>query len=354
MKILIKFIVVIVIFALNTIMAFGTVNYDNVQGSSDNNLNTKITTGESYQTNIRVWVKGNYIYGDAPPILINDRTQVPIRFISQELGYKVSWTEETETIQIKNQNKEVLLKVNSDIATVDGENKKLDAPVVIKFDRSYVPLRFIAENFGENVSYSLNCETAIVGNDFDENESYPVKRFIGNGEKFTLGDKVNFNVKIQGSTGDKQKYEIFQGANGGWGVESVYGAVIIQPKYNNMWFFSEGLAPFQNVYSKKWGFIDVYGNEVIPAKYSEVLDTRDFNKVEGFRIGFVDGIAKVRIGGLKDGRWIYIDNKGREIYNEKNVPENVKNLTNKRGSFNKEKFIKKIEKELTQSMSNNH
>lgn len=37
---------------------------------------------------------------DSPPVIINDRTLVPVRAISESLGYIVEWNQETRTVLI--------------------------------------------------------------------------------------------------------------------------------------------------------------------------------------------------------------------------------------------------------------
>ena len=72
------------------------------------------------------------------------------------------------------------------------------------------------------------------------------------------------------------------------------GKVVIEPKYEYTWAFSEDLAWV--VLNDKWGFIDKNGKEITPLKY---------DKVEPFR----ENIARVRL----NGRWGYIDKTGKEI-----------------------------------------
>jgi len=72
--------------------------------------------------------------------------------------------------------------------------------------------------------------------------------------------------------------------------------------YKNRKEFSEGLAAveFGNIISRKWGFIDKTGKEVIPFIYSDVLS-------------FSEGLAAVRIGNDENGKWGFIDINGNEI-----------------------------------------
>ena len=45
-------------------------------------------------------VNGSQKEMDVPARLINDKTMIPLRFLSEELGYKVDWDEDTRTVTI--------------------------------------------------------------------------------------------------------------------------------------------------------------------------------------------------------------------------------------------------------------
>ncbi len=144
--------------------------------------------------NIKVWINGNYLFSDAKPCVKEDRTQVPLRFISEELGYKVVWEPSIKGIRIIKDDKEISLKVGSNIATVGKEDKKLDTEVFLKDGRSYVPFRFIGETFGKKVSYDKDFKIAVIGNDFDATKFYCVKYFKGNDSVLTTKEKVNYKT----------------------------------------------------------------------------------------------------------------------------------------------------------------
>ena len=47
---------------------------------------------------IRILLDGREIYSDTPPQIINDRTFVPIRVISEALGVHVEWDQEARAV----------------------------------------------------------------------------------------------------------------------------------------------------------------------------------------------------------------------------------------------------------------
>lgn len=77
-------------------------------------------------------LNGYFLELDAPPFIQNGRTLVPLRFISEALGAQVSWNPYTQQITIRGDWTEIVLTVGSNIALVNGEPVEIDAPVILK------------------------------------------------------------------------------------------------------------------------------------------------------------------------------------------------------------------------------
>jgi hypothetical protein len=98
---------------------------------------------------------------DAPPFIdpSTNRTLVPLRFISQAFGAKVQWDDLTRSVTIKLDNKEIKLQIGNTQASIDGKIAELDQPPIIKNNRTIVPIRFIAESFGAKVQWDGETKT---------------------------------------------------------------------------------------------------------------------------------------------------------------------------------------------------
>jgi hypothetical protein len=81
---------------------------------------------------------------DVAPEEINSRTMVPVRFIAENLGAKVDWNDATEEVTITVDGQVLSFKVGQEIPGFDV------APVM-KNDRTLVPIRYISEKIGANV-----------------------------------------------------------------------------------------------------------------------------------------------------------------------------------------------------------
>jgi outer membrane protein assembly factor BamB len=90
---------------------------------------------------------------DQPPILRNDRTLVPIRFISEAFGSKVQWEASTKKITITRFDDSITLWIGDKSAVINGKRVTLDVEPSIENGSTIVPIRFISESFGASVEW---------------------------------------------------------------------------------------------------------------------------------------------------------------------------------------------------------
>ena len=114
---------------------------------------------------------GKIVKSDVAPYIQNERTMVPIRFISETLGYKVTWDNDKREVGVKGKDTEILLKVDSKNALVNGKEVKLDSPASIKKDRTFVPLRFVAENLKAEVKWDKENFKVIINDKYSSSLS---------------------------------------------------------------------------------------------------------------------------------------------------------------------------------------
>ena len=81
---------------------------------------------------------------DVAPVIRNDRTMLPARFVAENLGATVEWVGEEQKVVITRDDVVIILYIDSDKAYVNNEEVTLDSPAFIENDRTYTPLRFIA------------------------------------------------------------------------------------------------------------------------------------------------------------------------------------------------------------------
>lgn len=113
-------------------------------------------------SSIKVFVNGKILY-DVFPVVENSRTLVPIRFISEELGFDVEYIKSSGVVKIKKDDINIEIKMDSNKAKVDNKEVELDVKPFIKENRIFVPLRFISESLGEEVIWDGRNKIVLVG-----------------------------------------------------------------------------------------------------------------------------------------------------------------------------------------------
>lgn len=99
---------------------------------------------------------------DALPKIINDRTMLAARTFYEKIGAKVDWNGKDKTVTVTKDNDKVILTVGANKALVNGKEVKLDSPATIINDKTYIPVRFVSEAFGYKVKYDANEGMPIV------------------------------------------------------------------------------------------------------------------------------------------------------------------------------------------------
>ncbi|MCH5212157.1 MAG: hypothetical protein J1G06_04010 [Oscillospiraceae bacterium] len=90
------------------------------------------------------------------PYIVNERTMVPIRFISEAFGAYVTWDAEARAVQIQSPEAEVVMIIDSTDYTVNGAAKVMDTAPEITGDRTFIPLRMAAEALNKKVEWNDN------------------------------------------------------------------------------------------------------------------------------------------------------------------------------------------------------
>ncbi len=92
---------------------------------------------------------------DVAPVIRNDRTLVPIRIITEALGGKVDWNGATKEVTLSINDKEIKMTIGKTL------EKYGVAPVIID-GRTFVPVRFVADELGANVAWDDATKTVTI------------------------------------------------------------------------------------------------------------------------------------------------------------------------------------------------
>ena len=93
-----------------------------------------------------MFVNGKAYEKDVAPVIMNDRTLVPIRFVTESLGGKVAWNEKEKEVVLTIDGKEIKMTIGKVL------EKYGVAPVILN-DRTYMPVRFVADELGATTTW---------------------------------------------------------------------------------------------------------------------------------------------------------------------------------------------------------
>lgn len=113
--------------------------------------NTKLIKMKINDVNYSINGEGKKM--DAKPFIKNDRTLVPLRFIVEAIGGEVNWDNDNRLVTVNSKGKTIELPIDSKTIKIDGKDVNIDQAAIIKGDRTFVPIRFIAENLDMVVNY---------------------------------------------------------------------------------------------------------------------------------------------------------------------------------------------------------
>lgn len=111
---------------------------------------------------VNVVLDGEKLNLDPSPRLINGRVLVPVRDIFEALGAKVSWEPTTKTVTATRDDKTVKLRPLDMVARVNDEEAILDVPAFIIQNKTFVPLRFVSEALDAGIVWDDTTKTAYI------------------------------------------------------------------------------------------------------------------------------------------------------------------------------------------------
>lgn len=106
-----------------------------------------------------MYVNGKLVILDSVPIVRNDRTLLPIRFVAEALGAQVGWDEAQQKVTIQDSKTKIEMWINKPTAIVNGKTVYIDpanykvVPILVN-GRTMLPVRFVSESLGAQVEWN--------------------------------------------------------------------------------------------------------------------------------------------------------------------------------------------------------
>lgn len=165
---------------------------------------------------LRLIVDHKDITSIAMPIVKNNRTLVPIRFVSEELGAKVTWNNDNRTVLVEKEGSKFLLKIDSKLVNYnDGEDYELSdvEPQLLNKDengnlRTYVPLRLISNALDIGVEWKEEENSVYIdsGRDMDK-EAISSVNIVSQNNNDIISGKTSLQVQSKKQYPEGSKIE---------------------------------------------------------------------------------------------------------------------------------------------------
>ncbi len=120
------------------------------------------TTCVQSAASIKVTLDGERINFDSQPFIKDGRTMIPFAAIFKALGAVVNWDESNQSVTGTKDGMKITLYINKSSAFVNDKEIGLDVPAIIKDGRTFVPVRFVAENLGVRVYWDSWANTVVL------------------------------------------------------------------------------------------------------------------------------------------------------------------------------------------------
>ncbi len=134
------------------------------------------------------------------PVIVNNRTLVPIREVFEGLGAVVKWNGNDKTVYISNSSTTVILQIDSNIMIVNNVNVILDSSPTIINGKTMLPLRAVSEAFGLDVTWDNQTRIINIIGRLDSN-SFNIDGFDSNGFNSDGFDSNGFDIDGFNSNG---------------------------------------------------------------------------------------------------------------------------------------------------------
>ena len=146
-----------------------------------------VTLNAFANNEINLWIDGNYVESDVAPFIEDSRTLVPLRVISENLGLEVEWNAKDKEVIISQGEDYFVFLIGENFYSKGDLKMEMDVAPKIVSDRTFVPIRVIAELFNKEVNWDNANRTVVIGSGYDftlqNKEATPKKEEIKKIEK---------------------------------------------------------------------------------------------------------------------------------------------------------------------------
>lgn len=107
--------------------------------------------GVSASGEIKLFINGKRVESDVAPIAVDGRTMVPARSMFEKLGAEVTWIGSRQQIIVRSSKTKIVLNLGNNLAYVNDKEVEMDVEPMVVDSRTLIPVRFVSEKLGYDV-----------------------------------------------------------------------------------------------------------------------------------------------------------------------------------------------------------
>lgn len=139
-------------------------------------------------TPINIYVNGRELLTeDVMPVIRHDRTYLPLRAVTEELGYTVKWDQVKKEVTLTKDKEAVVMTIDKKSYRQNGKDMAMDVAPYLEKDRTFIPARYLGEATGLPIQWMAKERIVTVG-------TYPQKDIPGSERVYVKDVDMSFAV----------------------------------------------------------------------------------------------------------------------------------------------------------------
>lgn len=110
----------------------------------------------------KIYYKGVSIALDVQPTVIDGRMMIPARAVFEKMNCSVQWDAASRSVDVARGDRRIVITIDQNFMLVDSKAVKLEVPATIVEGRTLVPLRAISNALGARIVYGEANEMAVI------------------------------------------------------------------------------------------------------------------------------------------------------------------------------------------------
>ncbi|MEK4249858.1 N-acetylmuramoyl-L-alanine amidase [Paenibacillus sp. FSL W7-1287] len=157
------------------------------------NVNASTTTP-------KLFMDGKQIVSDVDPIIKQGTTLVPLAVLSSGLGYEVKWDNKAKQVTVLDQELTIKLAIGEKVGYVNDDSYELSQPPSLVKNRTMVPIRFVSEVLGLKVEWKQQTSEVLLTSPVKEPEPSPTPSPVQDAtvSQVHLGEDGNLHIAYTG------------------------------------------------------------------------------------------------------------------------------------------------------------